>query len=176
MTVWHGEKQLFPCPFVYRISRHHAKSSLCVKENSILSHPSFSCTQLDSHAVKFPLNTDTVKSILLYSGFMNSTSICLFSWAQQLGDREQERVEEELFDLHLAALSFIWWPLILALERSVKVNPLSTALEVFQLFLHLPSAVSFSRARILYCSLPVTSALTQFKTSNLVLCKILIRY
>lgn len=152
-TVQHGEEWVFPCPLAYRISRHCAKTFPYVKENSVLSHPSFSCTQLDSPVLSNSLwILDTIKSSLLHSEFKTSIFICLFFfWAQELVDRKQEKVKNWLFDLDLASSSFIWWSLNLVLEKSVNNQSLCMALKIFQTLLYLPSAVSFSSWRILYC-------------------------
>lgn len=128
----------------------------------ILHFPAHRLTPMLSNSLSI---LDTVKSILLHSGFMNSTSICLFFQAQQLGNRRQERVKKQLFDLHLASLSFISGSLILALERSVKVNPP----------LHGCSCISPQSSLFPDEEFCIAHSCSQFKISILVLSKILIR-
>lgn len=132
---------------------------------NILHFPAQSSTAMLSNSLWI---LDSVKSILLHSEFMSSTSICLFFWTQHPGDRKQERVEKQLFDLHLASLRFIWWPLILALERSVKINPPLHGTQGFSAVLASSHSCLFlQRKNSVLCTPSHWSALAQFKISNL---------
>lgn len=139
----------------------------------ILHFPAHSLTPMLSNSLWI---LDTVKSSLLHSEFMNRTFVCLFFWAQQVGDGKQEKVEKQLFDLHLASISFIWWPLILALERSVKVNPPFHGTQGFSAVIASPLSYLFFQTKNPVLLTPSHfSALAQCKISNLVSSKILIR-
>lgn len=174
ITVQHGEEWFFPCPFVYRISRHCAKIFPYVKENSVLSHPSFSRTQLDSPMLSNPLwILDTIKSSLLHSEFKNSVFVCLFFWAQQLVERKQEKVKNPLFDLNLASTSFIWWSLILVLEKCEESIPFHGTQDFSGFIISPLSCLFFQLKNFVLLTKSHLSALAPCKISDLVSSKIL---